>query len=69
MPPSGTSQTSLRPLPGLRSSRLQRLKRLGIFRRANGGLWRIAALAGVGGIAECALGTLQCKDAKLCAPG
>eukprot|EP00969_Alexandrium_andersonii_P363810 15462723-Alexandrium_andersonii.AAC.1 len=55
----------LRPFLGPRSSRFERLKRVCIFRMADCGLRRIAALTGLGWIADCALGTLQCKDARL----
>eukprot|EP00969_Alexandrium_andersonii_P214829 9487344-Alexandrium_andersonii.AAC.1 len=65
MHPSGASGTILRPLLGPRGSRFERLKRCCVFRRAGCGLGRIAALAGLGLIADCILGTLQCKDPSL----
>eukprot|EP00969_Alexandrium_andersonii_P342814 15154172-Alexandrium_andersonii.AAC.1 len=45
-----------------RSSRFERLMRLGILRMADYELRRSAALTGSVRIAECTLGTSRCKD-------
>eukprot|EP00969_Alexandrium_andersonii_P025561 1116321-Alexandrium_andersonii.AAC.1 len=54
----------LRPFLGPRSSSFERLKRCCVLRMADCGLRRIAARTGRGQIADCTLGTLQCKDAR-----
>eukprot|EP00969_Alexandrium_andersonii_P249946 11046287-Alexandrium_andersonii.AAC.1 len=54
----------LRPFQGPRSSRFERVKRLCMFRMADCGLWRSAALTGLGRIADCTLDPLLCKCAR-----
>eukprot|EP00969_Alexandrium_andersonii_P181582 8025062-Alexandrium_andersonii.AAC.1 len=55
----------LRPVLSSCSSMFERLKRFRILRMAVCGLRWIAILPGLGRIADCTLGTLQCKDARL----
>eukprot|EP00969_Alexandrium_andersonii_P126386 5586589-Alexandrium_andersonii.AAC.1 len=52
----------LRPFLGPCSSSAERLKRLCMFRRADCGFGRIAAMTGLERIAECDLGALRCND-------
>eukprot|EP00969_Alexandrium_andersonii_P192906 8521421-Alexandrium_andersonii.AAC.1 len=58
----------LRPFLGPRSSCFKRLKQLRIFRKADGGLRRVAALTGIERIAGCTLDPSQCKDYRTSAP-
>eukprot|EP00969_Alexandrium_andersonii_P245687 10857767-Alexandrium_andersonii.AAC.1 len=52
------------PLLGPRGSRFERLKRFYVFRMADCGVRRVAALTSIGRIAGCTLGALQCKDRR-----
>eukprot|EP00969_Alexandrium_andersonii_P189898 8390103-Alexandrium_andersonii.AAC.1 len=54
----------VRLLMGPRTSSSERLTRFCVFGRADCGLRRLAALAGLERIADCTLGTLQCIDCQ-----
>eukprot|EP00969_Alexandrium_andersonii_P368639 15473349-Alexandrium_andersonii.AAC.1 len=62
MHPLGASGTNLRPILGPPSFRFERLRRSCIFRRADCGLRRVAALAGRGRIVDFTLDTSRRKD-------
>eukprot|EP00969_Alexandrium_andersonii_P074004 3263947-Alexandrium_andersonii.AAC.1 len=56
----------LTPSLGPRGSSSERPRRCCMFRMADCGLRRIAALTGLEPIAECTFGPLQCKDPRIC---
>eukprot|EP00969_Alexandrium_andersonii_P328492 14515592-Alexandrium_andersonii.AAC.1 len=48
----------------MRNSSLERLTQLRMFGKADCRVWRVAALAGFGRIADCIVGALRRKDAR-----
>eukprot|EP00969_Alexandrium_andersonii_P266015 11757299-Alexandrium_andersonii.AAC.1 len=63
-PPPGASGTDFEAFHGPAQFQVRTPERFCILRMADWGLSRIAALAGLGQIADCTLGALRCKDAR-----